>query len=365
MFVHTKTKKKRKWQRKVFLLLLLFLLPIVSVLSFIVLFIGGGTAESHDVEATTGGVKLSAKQFADKTKLGISEEEAKNALAFADRLMSRHHFTAQATAGVLAVGFRESGFDVKAVNNSGGVAGFFQWSGWGSSVNGDRWKVASKRELTLEVEVDLMSTELDGRYADVVKKVGSATDEKQAAKDWSQYYEGVAVSDGQTKADKIESWATTICEALKSGGTNYAKVNNTGTSSTAIPQGWENISAFDGHAYEGSENYPQGQCTWYVYNRAKQLGVSFSPYMGNGGQWYQVQGYHSSHTPKAHTALSFVNGQAGSDPTYGHVAFVEAVKDDGSILISEMNVYGQPAMTAAYRTFDAETAKQFWHVEGK
>ena len=47
--------------------------------------------------------------------------------------------------------------------------------------------------------------------------------------------------------------------------------------------------------------------------------------MGNGGDWASKAGYSVSHEPKLHTALSFVQGQAGTDPTYGHVAFVEQV----------------------------------------
>src|SRR5574339_92926 len=88
-------------------------------------------------------------------------------------------------------------------------------------------------------------------------------------------------------------------------------------------------------------------------------------HMVNGGDWASKAGYSVSHEPKLHTALSFVQGQAGSDPTYGHVAFVEQVKDDGSILISEMNVTGLPPLTVSYRTFSADEAKQFWYVEGK
>ena len=48
---------------------------------------------------------------------------------------------------------------------------------------------------------------------------------------------------------------------------------------------------------------------------------------------------------------------------HGHIAFVEQVKSDGSILISESNVKGLGIVS--YRTFDAETAKQFTYVIGK
>ncbi|MBW1570702.1 CHAP domain-containing protein, partial [Streptococcus sp. SPC0] len=55
--------------------------------------------------------------------------------------------------------------------------------------------------------------------------------------------------------------------------------------------------------------------------------------------------------------------QAGADPTYGHIAFVEQVKSDGSILISETNTKGLGVVS--YRTFDKATANQFTYVIGK
>ena len=70
----------------------------------------------------------------------------------------------------------------------------------------------------------------------------------------------------------------------------------------------------------------------------------------------------SGNTPTEHSALSFSPGQAGADPTYSHIAFVEQVKSDCSILISESNVKGLGVVS--YRTFDAETAKQFTYVMG-
>ena len=45
--------------------------------------------------------------------------------------MKEHKFTSAGASGALAVGQRESGFNPQAINPSGGVAGIFQWSGWG------------------------------------------------------------------------------------------------------------------------------------------------------------------------------------------------------------------------------------------
>ena len=70
-----------------------------------------------------------------------------------------------------------------------------------------------------------------------------------------------------------------------------------------------------------------------------------------------------TNTPTLHAAVSFNPGQAGSDPTYGHVAFVEQVRSDGSILISESNVMGLGVLD--YRSFSKVEASQFHYVIGK
>ena len=111
-----------------------------------------------------------------------------------------------------------------------------------------------------------------------------------------------------------------------------------------------------------SATYPWGQCTWYVYNRAAQFGISFDPYMGNGGDWRLKPGYTVNNKPEIGDALSFAPGQAGAIDFYGHVAFVEDVRPDGSILISESNFSGLGVVS--YRVFDGATASQFSYVKG-
>lgn len=87
-----------------------------------------------------------------------------------------------------------------------------------------------------------------------------------------------------------------------------------------------------------------GNCTYYVYNRVAQLGKPIpSPSMGHAYMWSnsaRSMGYSVSRIPKTGTIAVFSQGVAGSDPTYGHVSFVEKVFSDGSVLVSEMNVQG-------------------------
>lgn len=84
--------------------------------------------------------------------------------------------------------------------------------------------------------------------------------------------------------------------------------------------------------------------------------------MGNGGDWKNKPGYQTTHEAKTGYAISFSPGQAGADRTYGHVAIVEDVKEDGSIPISESNVLGLG--TISYRTFSAAEAAQLTYVVG-
>lgn len=130
-------------------------------------------------------------------------------------------------------------------------------------------------------------------------------------------------------------------------------------SKEAIPEEYRQLLVFpdyNGVNYNTSGSYPIGQCTWYAYNRVKQLGGSVDEYMGNGGEWGATAsrlGYKTADAPKAGYLISFSPGTAGSSTQYGHVAFVEAVGEDG-ILISEGNVID--GKTISYRIIPNELA---------
>lgn len=139
-------------------------------------------------------------------------------------------------------------------------------------------------------------------------------------------------------------------------------LNTSSVAMMAVPTGYSVSKANQAGNYVAG-TYPWGQCTWYVFNRAKELGYQFGPFMGNGGDWKNKPGYQTTHEAKPGYAISFSPGQAGADRTYGHVAIVEDVKEDGSILISESNVLGLGIIS--YRTFSAVEAAQFTYVIGQ
>ncbi|HAP2860260.1 TPA: amidase, partial [Enterococcus faecalis] len=54
-----------------------------------------------------------------------------------------------------------------------------------------------------------------------------------------------------------------------------------------------------------------------------------------------------------------------SAPPYGHVAVVEYVNSDGSILVSEANVINQGSGTRSWRVLDRATVEQIDFIQGK
>ena len=196
-----------------------------------------------------------------------------------------------------------------------------------------------------KANLDKSKTEVDKAKARLDEAVAKEKDKKQ-------------------EVDKIEKEYNKAVEGAKQEASQYyARISyvSGGTTSSSVPNGFKLSKAIDTSGYT-SATYPWGQCTWYVYSRAAQFGISFDPYMGNGGDWRLKPGYTVNNKPEIGDALSFAPGQAGAIDFYGHVAFVEDVRPDGSILISESNFSGLGVVS--YRVFDGATASQFSYVKG-
>lgn len=131
------------------------------------------------------------------------------------------------------------------------------------------------------------------------------------------------------------------------------------------------LPAPDNKNYAGN-NYPFGQCTWGAFNRMAQLGTPiewFSGDSGNGGSWgasARAKGYKvEKGIPHVGWGASFYGGLAGSDPTAGHIAVVEYVNEDGSILVSETNVVSPNSGTRSWRVISKETVAQVNFIQGR
>ena len=98
------------------------------------------------------------------------------------------------------------------------------------------------------------------------------------------------------------------------------------------------ISAHQSNVNGDFDGYGFSECTWWAAVRRAQLGHPVPQHMGNGGQW--ADSARANHmavdsTPQVGDVAVFEPGQAAADLVYGHVAVVEAVLSDGSIIISE------------------------------
>ena len=98
-----------------------------------------------------------------------------------------------------------------------------------------------------------------------------------------------------------------------------------------------NIEAMGLH-YTRFPDYDTYQCTWWAAMRRNQIGKPVDAHMGNGGQWNDTAarlGYKVGRSPKPGDVIVFEPGVHGSSAYYGHVAVVEKVDSDGSVLISQ------------------------------
>ena len=187
---------------------LIFLIIMMIMFCFTLLLSGADEAENASAYGTAP----------------VSGEALKVAIELNKYLMEKEGAKQEGSAGALANAQRESMFDVKAHNPSGGVAGIFQWSGWSNTINGSRItaegsiKAGDESTLTLENELKLVSYELNGGYKKVKDYIGKATSPEDSADYWLVNYEGVAITDGQGNVKTTRENAIAWYNYFKGGG---------------------------------------------------------------------------------------------------------------------------------------------------
>lgn len=112
--------------------------------------------------------------------------------------------------------------------------------------------------------------------------------------------------------------------------------------------------AFGNTAIYGYNGYVPGYCTWYVANKRIQIGRGLPANLGNASTWdnYAPQGW--NRVPAVGAAV--VTSERGA----GHVAFVEAVNPDGSVVVSEMNRRRRYEVTT--RVFSPSEAVRYKYI---
>lgn len=127
---------------------------------------------------------------------------------------------------------------------------------------------------------------------------------------------------------------------------------------TAASYGSNKVIGYGTSMHSGNR-YAFGNCTAYVYDKRYEAGRPIGGMWGNGSAWASSalnNGYVVNGTPAVGSILQSVSGGGG----YGHVAYVEQVFGDGSVLISEMNYAG--FNTVSQRTLSASEAAMFNYI---
>ncbi len=102
--------------------------------------------------------------------------------------------------------------------------------------------------------------------------------------------------------------------------------------------------------YGPYNGYDYGQCTWHTANRRRDAGNPVPNNLGNAESWYRIaasNGIPTGVAPRAGAVIWHVPGYKSG--WLGHVAYVEKLNADGSILVSDMNFGGSYA-SVTYRT---------------
>ena len=130
---------------------------------------------------------------------------------------------------------------------------------------------------------------------------------------------------------------------------------STTTPSKTNPSTNNNVGGSGGYSsptFSHQNLYTAGQCTWYVFDRRSQAvnQLVLIGQMQNIGQ--VADGYTVDHNATVGSIMQTTTGY------YGHVAYVERVNADGSILISEMNYANGPYNTNT-RTIPASVVSSY------
>ncbi|UEX90001.1 LysM peptidoglycan-binding domain-containing protein [Staphylococcus ratti] len=130
---------------------------------------------------------------------------------------------------------------------------------------------------------------------------------------------------------------------------------NAGSASTPVTPA---PSGYYSPVFNHSNLYDWGQCTWHVFNKRLASGKGISTYWWNANAWDDNatrDGYTINNRPAVGSILQTDMGY------YGHVAYVERINPDGSILVSEMNYSASPGVLT-YRTIPAYSVAQFKYI---
>lgn len=110
--------------------------------------------------------------------------------------------------------------------------------------------------------------------------------------------------------------------------------------------------------------HPEGECTYYADNRRKEIGAPLeNARLGDAGSWVpkaKASDMDTGTEPKVGAVMVYEYCQLNVSCRYGHVAVVEKVNDDGSVVVSEMNWDAHNVIN--FRTVSDSDANQLKYI---
>lgn len=371
-------------------------IAILGLVFLIVLILGMFAGNSNQCQSTDTSVTVTTS--ADKEAVAQSIH---------DNLKRVAGVTEAGIAGYLGNMEVESGFNPKSIEAS---ATYDETKAMNASLSGyafglNQWDSARRVALLTyaksqnkqwsdpSLQLDFALNH-DGTNSDLLKQGLKMTDVNQA----TEFLRAKWERGGQGTTTKRQAFARNWYAKFSNGKSNTAidtatngtettqntdnTTNNTSGCATNVTQGMgtsgapvkeipstykSKIKDTNFTATSSTNTYAFGQCTWYVYNRMQELGTPVDNGLGNGADWAKNtkgKSYKTDTQPHVGWAVSFSQGADGADATYGHVAVVEAISDDGKhFLVSECNVVSSGTGTVSFRELTAGTGVTF--IQGK
>lgn len=164
----------------------------------------------------------------ETTDLGvIPKQQLADAKAIATFLNQKYGFGQDQLASIMATAWRESNWKVNVSNPAGQVKGMFQWSNGG--VNGNRIGaagVSNTDDLTVESTEKILDYEIgqgkNGSAVNMVHAMKEAGNDKSKAFIAWALFEGVSITDGQSKTSEVIANASAVAKVL---GTDDMKID--------------------------------------------------------------------------------------------------------------------------------------------
>lgn len=199
---------------------------------------------------------------------------------------------------------------------------------WANNLTGD--KLTAGKQLTI---LPINGVIHEVKSGDTVESIA---DKYRASKEQLIFFNDIELS-GIKNGDKI---------IVPGGAVQTVSARRISGMSPTVASGF----SFGSGPLYGGNGYTYGYCTWHAANRRIAIGRELPRNLGNAITWYslaQRAGIPVGNIPQAGAVLWHRDRSAGYG--LGHVAFVEGVNSDGSILVSDMN-YTAGWNRISYRT---------------